>query len=52
MTLGVELVQHMLISRFPVITDNPRIVVFSCITEFSVQADVIVAASEGEFNHV
>lgn len=52
MNLGVELVQHMLISCFPVVTDNPRIVVFSRITEFAVRADGIVAASEGESTHV
>lgn len=52
MKLGVELVQHISISRLPMVTDNRRIVVFSGITEFSVQADVIVAASEGEFTHV
>lgn len=52
MKLGVELVEHKLISRFPVVTDNPRIVVFSRITEFAVRADGIVAASEGESTHV
>lgn len=52
MELGVELVQHMLISRFPVVTDNPRIVVFSRITEFAVRTDGIVAASEVESIHV
>lgn len=39
---GVELVQHMLVSRFPVVTDNPRIVVFSRITEFSARADDVL----------
>jgi|SynMetStandDraft_3_1070028.scaffolds.fasta_scaffold00013_19 hypothetical protein len=52
MKLGVGLVQDILISRVPMVTANRRIVVFSRITEFSVQADVIVAASEGEFTHV
>jgi hypothetical protein len=42
----------MLISRFPVVTDNPRIVVFSRITEFAVRTDGIVAASEVESIHV
>lgn len=51
MKLGVELVQHMLISRFPVVTDTPRIVVFSRITELSVRADGIVVASKGESTH-
>jgi hypothetical protein len=50
--LGVGLVQHMLISRFPVVMDNPRIFVFSRITEFAVRADGIVSAFEGESAHV
>lgn len=48
MTLGVGLIQHILISLFPVVTVDPRIVVFSRITEFSLRADRIVAASEVE----
>jgi len=52
MKLDVEPVQHMLVSRFPVVTDNPRIVVFSRIAEFAVRADGVLAASEGESAHV
>ncbi|MNO04431.1 hypothetical protein D3C81_2254560 [compost metagenome] len=52
MKLDVEPVQHMLVSRFPVVTDNPRIVVFSRIAEFTVRADGVLAASEGESAHV
>ena len=48
MKLDVEPVQHMLVSRFPVVTDNPRIVVFSRIAEFAERADVILAAFECE----
>ncbi len=52
MKLDVEPVQHMLVSRFPVVTDNSRIVVFGCIAEFAVRADRVLAASEGESAHV
>lgn len=50
--LGIEFVQHMLVSRFPVVTDNPRIVVFSRITEFAVRADGVLTASEVKSSHV
>jgi len=50
--MGVGLVRHMFNSRIPLAMDNPRIVVFSRITEFVVRADCIVAAPEGEFTHV
>lgn len=52
MKLGVELMQHMLISRFPEVTDTPSIVVFSRITEFAVRTGRIVATSEGETTYV
>lgn len=48
MKLGVALVQHMLVSRFPVVTDSPRIVVFSRIAKFAERADVVLAAPECE----
>ena len=37
--LSLEAVQHMLVSRFPVISDNPRMVPFSRIANFAVIAD-------------
>lgn len=52
MKLGVEPVEHMLVSRFPVVTDNPRVVVFSRIAEFADRADCVLLASEGESTHV
>ncbi|MNR56870.1 hypothetical protein D3C85_1775360 [compost metagenome] len=52
MKLGVEPVEHMLVSRFPVVTDNPRVVVFSRIAEFADSADCVLLASEGESTHV
>ncbi|WP_018605572.1 hypothetical protein [Uliginosibacterium gangwonense] len=44
MRLGLEPVQHMLVSRFPVVTNNPRIVVYSRIAEFAKRADAVLAA--------
>ena len=41
--LLLENVQHMIVSRFPVVTDNSRIVVFSRITNFTQRADAILA---------
>jgi hypothetical protein len=52
MKLGVGLVPHMLISHFPVVMDNPHIVLFSRITEFAVRADRIVPVSEVDSAHV
>lgn len=40
--LSIETVQHMLVSKFPVVTDNPRIVVFSRIADFAQKADDIL----------
>lgn len=40
--LSIETVQHMLVSKFPVVTDNPRIVVFSRIADFAQKADNIL----------
>jgi hypothetical protein len=51
MKLDVEPVQHMLVSRYPIVTDDSRIGVFSCIAEFAVRADRVLAASEGESAH-
>ena len=41
--LAIDDVQHMVVSRFPVVTDNPRIVVFSRISSFAKRADEILA---------
>jgi hypothetical protein len=37
----------MVVSRFPVVTDNPRIVVFSRISYFSYRAEQILAMERG-----
>lgn len=42
--LGNEAVEHMLVSRFPVLTDNSRIVAFSRIEGFAARADAILAS--------
>jgi len=39
MKLATEAVQHVVVSRFPVVTDNQRIIVFSRIDEFAARAD-------------
>ncbi len=39
--LAINAIEHMLVSRFPVVTDNPRIVPFSRIGEFGPLADTI-----------
>lgn len=41
--LLIEDIEHMIVSRFPVVTDNPRIVVFSRIADFVRRADAILA---------
>lgn len=41
--LLIDDIEHMIVSRFPVVTDNPRIVVFSRITDFVRRADAILA---------
>lgn len=41
--LGNDAVEHMLVSRFPVVTDNSRIVAFSQIDDFATRADAILA---------
>lgn len=43
--LALNSIEHMVVSRFPVVTDNPRIVVFSRISNFAKYADEIL--SEG-----
>lgn len=43
--LSLETIQHMIVSKFPVITDNPRIVVFSRISDFARRADMILGGS-------
>lgn len=52
MKLVVDAVQHMVVSRFPVVTDNPRIVVFNRIAKFAECAGVVLAASGGDSTHV
>ena len=50
--LSIKDVQHMVVSRFPVVTDNPRLVVFSRIADFAQRADAVLAGSAGEITHV
>ncbi len=52
MKLAIDAVQHMVVSRFPVVTDNQRIVVFNRISEFAARADAVLAASCGDSPHV
>lgn len=40
--LSIDAIQHMVVSRFPVVTDNPRIVVFSRIADFARRADELL----------
>lgn len=42
--LGLDTIRHMVLSRFPVVTDNPRILVYSRIADFPARADALVAA--------
>lgn len=44
--LAIDRVQHMVVSRFPVVTDNPRIIVFNRISEFAGCADAILGAQD------
>ncbi|MDO8771038.1 MAG: hypothetical protein Q7K57_20485 [Burkholderiaceae bacterium] len=41
--LSIDKVQHIVVSRFPVVCDNPRIVPFSRIAEFSSRARALLA---------
>jgi hypothetical protein len=41
--LSLDAVQHLLVSRFPIVTDNPRMVPFSRIANFAAIADFIEA---------
>jgi hypothetical protein len=41
--MSLDVVQHMVVSRFPVICDNPRIIPFSRIPDFSERADTLLA---------
>jgi hypothetical protein len=41
--LGLEAIEHMVVSRFPVVTDNPRVVPFSMIDHFADIADQLAA---------
>ncbi|TCR80895.1 hypothetical protein [Rhizobium sp. BK376] len=40
--LGTECIQHMVVSRFPVVTDNARILPFSRIHDFAARAEIIL----------
>jgi len=42
--LSLDAIQHVVVSRFPVITDNPRIVPFSRITTFGMTANALLGA--------
>lgn len=50
--LSINDVQHMVVSRFPVVTDNLRIVVFSRIADFAERADAVLAKSVSESTYV
>lgn len=41
--LSIDAVQHLLVSRFPIISDNPRILPFSRIAEFAAIANSLMA---------
>lgn len=45
--LSLDEVQHMVVSRFPVVTDNPRFVPYSRITNFGEIADAMMAYGAG-----
>lgn len=47
--LNLAGVQHMIVSRFPVITNNPRIIVFSRIGDFSRRANAVSFKSSIDF---
>ncbi|MDB5813848.1 MAG: hypothetical protein JWN23_965 [Rhodocyclales bacterium] len=49
--LSVDSVQHLVVSRFPVVTGNSRIVVFSRIADFGQRADAILAASTDDSSY-
>lgn len=40
--LGLDMIEHMIVSRFPVVTDNDRIVPFSIIGRFADRADAVL----------
>lgn len=46
--LSLDAIQHMVVSRFPVVSDDPRIVPFSRITTFAEKADALLAKAAGE----
>jgi hypothetical protein len=41
--LSLDLVQHLLVSRFPIVSDNPRMIPFSRIANFAAIADSVEA---------
>ncbi len=45
--LSLDTIQHMVVSRFPVVCNNPRIIPFSRIGNFVARADRLVAESAG-----
>jgi hypothetical protein len=44
--LGLDQVQHMLVSRFPVVTDDIRVLPFSRIGDFSQRAQLVLQGAE------
>jgi hypothetical protein len=50
MKLSADTAQNMVVSCFPVVTINPRIVVFNRIADFAARAGAVLAA-EGPANH-
>jgi hypothetical protein len=45
--LSLDAIQYTVISRFPVVSNNPRIIQFSRIATFAERADALVAVDEG-----
>lgn len=46
--LALDAIQHMVVSRFPVVSDDPRIVPFSRIATFAEKADALLATAADE----
>ena len=46
---SLNAIQYMVVSRFPVVSDDPRIVPFSRITTFTEKADTLLAKAAGKF---
>jgi hypothetical protein len=47
--LSLDKIQHLVVSRFPIVSDNPRIIPFSRIATFAAQAEALLVLGA---NHV